>query len=51
MKDASNIAYQAFFFDNSLDYEPLKLTAHFKMQSPILLASSIVATLYKHLCG
>jgi predicted ABC-type ATPase len=30
MKEASEIAYQAFFFDNSLDNEPFKLIAHFK---------------------
>jgi hypothetical protein len=30
MKDSSEIAYQAFFFDDSLDNEPFKLIAHFK---------------------
>ena len=30
MYAASEIAYQAYFFDNSIDGEPLKLVAHFK---------------------
>ncbi|MCF2487665.1 hypothetical protein [Dyadobacter sp. CY347] len=29
-KQASDIAYQAFFFDNSIDNEPYKLVGHFK---------------------
>ena len=31
LKAASEIAYQAFFFDNSIDNEPYKLVGHFKM--------------------
>lgn len=32
MFDAAQLAYQAFFFDNSLEGQPFKLTAHFKKQ-------------------
>jgi predicted ABC-type ATPase len=32
---ASEIAYQAFFFDNSIDNEPFKLVGHFKKTSEI----------------
>lgn len=28
--EAAEIAYQAFFFDNSIDFEPFKLVGHFK---------------------
>lgn len=31
LKEAAEIAYQAFFFDNSIDNEPYKLVGHFKM--------------------
>lgn len=31
LKETSEIAYQAFFFDNSIDNEPLKLVGHFKI--------------------
>ncbi|MCE7070650.1 hypothetical protein LZG74_10070 [Dyadobacter sp. CY327] len=30
VKQASELAYQAFFFDNSIDNEPYKLVGHFK---------------------
>jgi predicted ABC-type ATPase len=31
LKEASEIAYQTFFFDNSIENEPFKLVAHFKI--------------------
>ena len=30
LKEAADIAYQAFFFDNSIDNQPYKLVGHFK---------------------
>ena len=30
LREASEIAYQAFFFDNSIENEPYKLVGHFK---------------------
>jgi predicted ABC-type ATPase len=30
LKEAAEIAYQAFFFDNSMDNQPYKLIGHFK---------------------
>lgn len=32
LRDAAEIAYQSFFFDNSKDHEPFELVAHFKKQ-------------------
>lgn len=31
LADAAEIAYQAYFFDNSLDHKPFRLIAHFKV--------------------
>jgi predicted ABC-type ATPase len=31
LKEAADLSYQAFFFDNSIDKEPYKLVGHFKM--------------------